>query len=109
MTHTSAEPLTLDEKGDPSKGVYSYCGLNWYEYLQNHSRTAAMFAIHQCLHLMTVINLSHAEDLEWIQQNLKGMVVKGLILEPTNKLKTDRFLNADFAGHWRYKNKNDLW
>jgi len=50
-TPAAAEPLVIDEDGDPPDGTYSYPSVvGMMQYLQAHSRPDITYAVSQCAH-----------------------------------------------------------
>jgi hypothetical protein len=68
-----------------------------------------MFAVSQCARYTHNPCQKHEQALECIGQYLKGTRDKGLILQPCidGVLKIDAYVDADFAGMWGYKCKQD--
>ena len=56
------------------------------------------FAVHQCACYTFAPKASHVTALKCIGHYLKGMVDKGLILDPHEDLTIDCYPDADFAG-----------
>ncbi len=72
-----------------------------------HSRPDIVFATHQCACYMFAPKQSHKNALKRIGHYLKGTLVKGLILTPSDNLIIDCYPDAEFAGLWNRDNKND--
>ena len=100
--------LPADKDGDPPQGTYNYASVvGMLQYLQAHSRPDITFAVSQCARYVHNPRRSHEIALERIGQYLRGTMDRGMIIQPTNQLQLDCFVDADFAGLWGYENKND--
>jgi hypothetical protein len=107
-TPATAEPLVKDTDGEPPNGTYSYASvIGMLQYLHSHSRPDITFAVSQCARFVHNTRRSHEIALEHIGQYLKGTMDRGLVLKPTEALKIDCFVDADFAGLWPYEDKQD--
>jgi hypothetical protein len=100
-----------DEDGEEAQGGYSYPSVIGIRgYLQGRSRSDTTFDTRQCSRFIHCIKRSHEEVLECIGQYLKATGDKGLILHPKihkGWLDIDCYVDADFAGLWEYKDKQD--
>jgi hypothetical protein len=95
--------LGKDEDDEATHGEYSY--------LQGHNRSDTNFAANQCTRFIHCTKRSQEEAIEQIGQYLKATGDNGLILHPKihkGRLDTDCYIDADFAGLWGYKDKQDL-
>ena len=61
----------------------------------------------QCAQSIHGTQRTHKEAIERIGLYLKGTLDKGLILCPSDQLDIDCYVNADFAGLWPHKDKQD--
>jgi hypothetical protein len=96
---------------DSPQGLYSYPSvISMVLYLANHTRSDILFAVAQCAQYNHLPKLQHMQALEHIGQYLKGTMDKGLVLKPdTNRpVDIDCYIDADFAGLYRYKQAYDL-
>ena len=103
------EPLVADQNGMPAQGKYSYSSvIGMLQYLQGHSRPDITYAVSQCTRYTHNPKRSHEVALERVGQYLKQTQDEVLVLKPThNDLHIDCFVDADFAGLWPYKDKQD--
>jgi hypothetical protein len=79
-------------------------------YLQANTHPDIAFAVAQCARFTHAPRRIHAEALERIGCYLKATHDKGLILKPIpfdDVLRTEIFVDADFAGGWGYENPKD--
>jgi len=107
-TPATAEPLVLDEDGEPPDGPYSYPSVvGMLQYLQAHSRPDVTYAVSQCARFTHRTRRSHEVALERIGQYLKKTADEGLILRPSKEFNIECFVDADFAGLWPYEDKQD--
>jgi hypothetical protein len=107
-TPAAAEPLVLDEDGEPPDGTYSYPSVvGMLQYLQAHSRPDITYAVSQCARYTHRTRRSHEVALERIGQYLKRTADEGLILRPNSEFNIECYVDADFAGLWPYEDKND--
>jgi hypothetical protein len=93
--------LGKDEDDEATHGEYSYP--------QGHIRSDTNFATNQCAFIHCT-KRSQEEAIEQSNQYLKATGDNGLILHPNNhkgRLDTDCYVDADFAGMWGYKDKQD--
>jgi hypothetical protein len=77
------------------------------QYLHSHSRPDLTFAVSQCARFTHSPKRSHEEALERIGQYLKSTMDEGLILRPSDELKIDCYVEADFAGLWPHEDPMD--
>jgi hypothetical protein len=92
---TPVETLALgkDIDGKEASGKLLYLG---------HTRPVISFATHQCARYNHSPKQSHEDALKRIRHYLKGMLTKGLILNPSKTINIDCYLDADFAGLWTW-------
>jgi hypothetical protein len=101
-------PLVKDEAGDGVNGTFNYSSvIGMLQYLQNHTRPDITYAVSQCARFVHFPRKSHEDAVIRICQYLKGTQERGLIMKPTEKLKIDCFVDADFAGLWPHEDKAD--
>jgi hypothetical protein len=72
-----------------------------------HSRPDISFAAHQCARYNHSPKQSHKDALKRIGRYLRGVLTKGLTLNPSTTLNIDCYPDADFAGLWTRDNKQD--
>jgi hypothetical protein len=103
--------LAADSEGDLPNSTYSYASvIGMLGYLQANTRPDIAFAVAQCARFTHAPRRIHAEALERIGCYLKATHDKGLILKPIpfdDVLRTEIFVDADFAGGWGYENPKD--
>jgi hypothetical protein len=76
-------------------------------YLANNSRPDIAYATQQAARFTHAPKKSHALAVKKIIRYLQGTKDKGLIMKPTTDLSIDRYVDADFAGLYSYKNSQD--
>ena len=64
-------------------------------------------SVHQCGQYAHNPQAIHEAALKRIGRYLANTKDKGIILTPTDDLKIDCFVDADFAGVWSYEDPND--
>jgi hypothetical protein len=99
---TSAEKAALEKDidGPPASGHVNYASMIGMLLYLGHSRPDIASATHQCVCNTFAPKKSHEDALKRIGHYLKGALTNGLILTPSNGLKIDCYLDADFAGLW---------
>ena len=108
LTPASHEPLVKDDLGDPPDGNYNYASvIGMLQYLQGHSRPDITYAVSQCARFTHSPKRSHEQALERIGQYLKHTLDEGLIMQPSQNLDIDCYVDADFAGLWPHEDKLD--
>jgi hypothetical protein len=101
-------PLGTDAEGDPFDEEWSYPSVvGMLLYLSSNSRPEIQFSVHQCARFMHSPRASHAEAVKRIAKYLKGTADRGLTFHPNADLKLDCYVDADFAGLWRYEDDQD--
>eukprot|EP00956_Cyclotella_meneghiniana_P032322 scaffold88264_cov32-Cyclotella_meneghiniana.AAC.1 len=107
-TPAEGKPLTKDENGKPPQGSFSYSSVvGMLLYLAGHTRPDIAYAVNCCARYMFNPRLSHEQALKRIGRYLKATRDKGLILNPSGKLKVDAYPDADFAGLYGYESNSD--
>ena len=107
-TPTTEQRLPKDEHGEPWNETFNYASVvGMLMYLAGNTRPDISFAVHQCARYTHFPKHSHEVALKRIGRYLVGTRDKGLIIHPTNELKVDMYVDADFAGLWGYKDKDD--
>ncbi|GAX10397.1 hypothetical protein FisN_3Lu622 [Fistulifera solaris] len=105
-----ASPTTLgkDENGEDCVEAWSYASVvGMMMYLASNSRPDIAFAVHQCARFTHCPKRVHEKALKTIGRYLKATRTRGMIIRPTNDLKLDLFVDADFAGLWNSEDAND--
>ena len=101
-------PLIKDEDGNPPKNTWNYASVvGMLHYLQGHSRTKITYAVSQCARFVHSTKKCHVAAVEMIGRYLKGKKDKGLVLNQTDELTSDVFVDSDFSGLWPHKNRID--
>ena len=101
-------PLGTDANGKPAKCDWEYASVvGMLLFLASHSYPDISFAVHQCTRFTHCTCMSHEEAVLRICHYLKGTADEGLILKPSNVLKVDSYVDADFAGLWGAKDPHD--
>jgi len=107
-TPAAAEPLVTDKDGDPPDVTYSYPSIvRMLQYLQAHSHPDITHAVSQCARYTHRTRRLHEKALERIGQYLKKTADEGLILHPSLEFDLECYVDADFAGLWPCKDKQD--
>ena len=107
-TPSEGKPLTRDEKGELPQGSFSYSSVvGMLLYLSGHTRPDIAYAVNSCARYMFNPRLSHEQALKRIGRYLKATRDKGLVLNPSGKLKVDAYPDADFAGLYGYESNTD--
>jgi hypothetical protein len=100
--------LGKDADGEQCNESFSYASVvGMLMYLTGHSRPDIGFAVHQCARYTHFPKRSHEEALKHIGRYLKGSRTRGLIIQPSQDLKIDLYVDASFAGLWGYEDKHD--
>ena len=76
-------------------------------YLSGHTRPELEFSMHKCGKYTHNPWAIHEAALKRTGQYLNNTKDKGIILTPTNDLKIDCFVDADFAGLWNQEEAID--
>jgi hypothetical protein len=107
-TPAETAPLPRNADGIPADGTINYASIvGMLLYLVGHTHPECAFAVHQCARYTFEPKLSHLSALKRIGRYLKGVVDKGLILDPTDDLNIDCYPDADFGGLWSHENPQD--
>lgn len=100
--------LVKDETGDPPNGTYNYGSVvGMLLYLCGHTRPDIQMAVSQVARFTHCPKRSHELALERIGRYLKSSMDKGMILEPSDTLDIDAFVDADFCGLWKKEERSD--
>jgi hypothetical protein len=76
-------------------------------YLSSNSHPNIEFAVHQYARFTHSPRASHAAAIKRIARYLVGTKDRGLTFSPDENLKLDCYVDADFAGLWRYEDDQD--
>jgi hypothetical protein len=107
-TPASSTPLGTDAEGEPFTESWKYSSVvGMLLYLSSNSRPDIQFAVHQCARFTHCPKKSHAEAVKRICRYLQGTREKGLIFNLEQEMKLDCYVDADFAGLWRYEDDQD--
>jgi hypothetical protein len=107
-TPASSIPLGTDADGDPFDEDWNYASaIGMMLYLTSNSRPEIQFSVHQCARFTHSPRKSHAEAVKRIARYLAGTSDKGLTFSPGEDLKLDCYVDADYAGLWRYEDDQD--
>ena len=107
---TPAESKTLgkDENGEECIENWSYASVvGMMMYLASNSRPDIAFAVHQCARFTHCPKRVHEVALKRIGRYLRGTKERGMIIRPSDDLKLDLYVDADFAGLWNSEDAND--
>jgi hypothetical protein len=107
---TPAESKTLgkDLDGEDCVEKWSYPSVvGMMMYLASNSCPDIAFAVHQCARFTHCPKRIHEIALKRIGRYLKATKEKGMIIWPTDDLRLDLYVDADFAGLWNSEDAND--
>ena len=76
-------------------------------YLAQNSRPDIAYAVHQCARFTHAPRKSHVVGIKRILRYLQGTKNKGLILNPSETLQVDCYVDAVFAGLWNVEQDQD--
>ena len=100
--------LPKDEQGTKCNEDFNYASVvGMLLYLEGHTRPDISFAVNQCARYTFHPKKSHEEALKHIGRYLKGTRTQGMTFTPTDDLRIDCFVDADFAGLYNYENDQD--
>ena len=107
-TPAEHDALGSDKDGELPQAAFNYASVvGMLQYLQAHSRPDLTFAVSQCARFIHNTRRSHEIALLRIGQYLKRTANDGLILRPSENMKIDCFVDADFAGLWGAESPHD--
>jgi hypothetical protein len=93
--------LGSDKDGDPFDDDWEYATVvGMLLYLSGNSRPDISFAVSQCCRFTHNPRQSHGVAVKRILRYLNGTRDKGMKFKPTQSLKVDCYVDADFAGLW---------
>jgi hypothetical protein len=96
--------LPENKEGDPCNENWNYASVvGMMMYLASNSRPDISFAVHQCARFTHSPRHSHEIALKRIGRYLLGTRTKGLIMDPSESLGIEMFVDADFAGMHGYE------
>ena len=107
-TPAAEKPLPIDREGEPPDGNFNYASVvGMLGYLCATTRPEIKYAVSQCARYTHSPKRSHEEALLRIGRYLKGTMEEGLILDPTDHMNIDVYVDADFAGLWGSEEPQD--
>ena len=107
-TPSSTVPLDIDADGLGFNEDWEYATIvGMLMYLAQNSRPDIAHAVHQCARFTHAPRKSHVVGIKKNLRYLQGTKDKGLILNPSNKLQVDCYVDADFAGLWNVEQDQD--
>ena len=107
-TPAPTDPLPRDLDGDPFDNRFNYASVvGMCMYLCNNSRPDLAFAVNQCSRHSHRPTMKHAEYLKRVGRYLLATRDKGMIFSPSNSLKMDCYVDADFAGLYGHEHEQD--
>jgi hypothetical protein len=91
--------LGSDKNGPAAEQDWNYASnIGMLLYLAGNSRPDIAFAVHPAARFTHAPKASHEKAVIRICRYLKGTRNKGLVLQPSSKLKVDFYVDADFGG-----------
>ena len=97
----SEEVLIKDENGEWCDEVFNYPSIiGMLLYLQGHTRTELTFAVSQCARFTFQPRRSHELSLKRVGRYLIDTRDKGMIIRPSDDVRINCYVDADFAGLW---------
>jgi hypothetical protein len=106
-TPTETPALGKDIEGKEASGNINYASVVGMLLYLGHAHPDISFATHQCARYNHSPKQSHKDALKRIGHYLKGILTKGLILNPSKTINIDCYPDADFAGLWTQDDKQD--
>jgi hypothetical protein len=92
-------PLGTNPEGESVTGKFEYASaVGILMYLSSNSRPDIQYAVHQCARFTHFPKKMHEDAILRICRYLKGTRDKGLILQPSDDMTLDCYVDADFAG-----------
>jgi hypothetical protein len=106
-TPAETTALPADPDGQQTDGDFNYRSvIGMLGYLTGNSRPELAFAHHQCARYSHAPRRIHEVALKRIGRYLLHTKDKGLIMKPTDDLKIECYVDADFAGLWGSEDPN---
>jgi hypothetical protein len=100
--------LSKDEFGPARKQEWNYRSLiGMLNYLAASTRPDILFAVHQCARFSSDPKLSHEQSVKRIVRYLKGTADKGIILSPDQNRGIECYVDADFAGAYKFEESHN--
>ena len=107
-TPAVAVPLSADLDGESYREEWNYASvIGMMMYLASNSRPDIQFAVHQCARFTHMPKKSHSEGVKRIVRYLLGTRECGLTFLPDSNMKLDCYVDADYAGLWKYEDDQD--
>ena len=107
-TPAAQNPLGKNEDDQPMQEVWSYRGIvGMLLYLSTNTRPDIAYAVSQVARFSAEPKKSHATAVKTILRYLKKTSDKGTQVKPTKHLHLDLYVDADFAGLFKFENDRD--
>ena len=95
--------LNKDENGPARETSWKYCGIvSMLGYLQGKTSPDISMATHQCARFNKDPNISHEQIAKLIGRYILDTRDKGMIYRPDTSRGLECYVDADFAGGWKY-------
>ena len=108
VTPCSLTALGKDENSDPIDELWDYAVVvGMLMYLATNSRPDIAYSVNQCARFTHSPKASHAAAIKRIVRYLKGTVTNGMIINPSDILNVDCYVDADFGGLWGSEDDQD--
>jgi len=106
-TPAETTALPAEPDGQQTDGDFNYRSLiGMLGYLTGNSRPELAFAHHQCARYSHAPRRIHEVALKRIGRYLLATKDRGLIMRPTDDVKLECYVDADFAGLWGSEDPN---
>ena len=104
-----ATPLGTDAQGKVIQDRWNYASaIGMLMYLPSNAYPEIQYAVHQCACFTHCPKHIHEEAVQRICRYLQGIKeLRGLQFNPTQELQLDCYVDADFAGLWKYEDDQD--
>jgi hypothetical protein len=107
-TPAASTPLGTDASGSKFDEKWEYASaVGMAMYLSSNTRPEIQFAVHQCARFTHCPRASHAEGVKRICRYLQGTANQGMKFQPSETMKLDCYVDADFAGLWNHEDNQD--
>ena len=107
-TPTLATALGADKDGKPMTESWNYRAvIGMLLYLSTNTRPDISFAVSQVARFSAAPKHSHASAVKMILRYLKKTQDKGTLVHPSDKLRLDLYVDADFAGLFKREADDD--
>ena len=101
-------PLGTDANGKARQDKWNYASaVGMLMYLCSNAHPEIQYAVHQCARFTHCPRASHEEAIKRICRYLKGVGNNGLSFSKSNNLDLNLYVDADFAGLWKYEDEQD--